>query len=98
MKKLLVSIYALMCLCLAANAVPAYRGLLSYTQPDGTTIRIRLHGDEFCHWVTDASGQVLEKDADGYYRAVSETQLSTRRAAAALRRAQINSVRSRSAA
>lgn len=87
-----------MCLCLAANAVPAYRGLLSYTQPDGTTIRIRLHGDEFCHWVTDASGQLLEKDEEGYYRPASEAVLSSKKAAAGVRRAKVNAARRRSAA
>ena len=94
MKKIFLSIFAALCLCAVANAVPAYRGLISYTQPDGSVIKIRLHGDEFCHWVTDASGQVVEKDADGYYRPASEAQLSTKKAAAAMRRAQVNAARS----
>ena len=79
--------------CLGAAAVPAYPGLIRYTQPDGSTIMIRLHGDEFGHWVTDASGQVLEMDADGYYRPASEAEISARRAAARIRRAAANALR-----
>lgn len=85
-------------MCAVANAVPAYPRFINYTQPDGSVIKIRLHGDEFCHWVTDANGQVVEKDADGYYRPASEAQLSTRRAAAAMRRSQVNAARSRNLA
>ena len=67
MKKIVLTILAALCCFTLAHAVPAYRGLIPYTQPDGSVIQIRLHGDEFCHWVTDASGQVLEMDAAGYY-------------------------------
>jgi M6 family metalloprotease-like protein len=98
MKKILLSFFAALCMCAVANAVPAYPRFINYTQPDGSVIKIRLHGDEFCHWVTDANGQVVEKDADGYYRPASEAQLSTRRAAAAMRRSQVNAARSRNLA
>lgn len=52
----------------AASAVPAKPGSFRYTQPDGSIITLRLHGDEFFHWTTDASGQVVAQDADGFYR------------------------------
>ena len=93
MKKIFISILAVLCFALAASAVPAYRGLIKHTQPDGSTIMIRLHGDEFCHWVTDASGQVLEMDADGFYRPASEVQLRARRAAGAMARRRVNAMR-----
>ena len=93
MKKIFISILAALCFALAANAVPAYRGLIKHTQPDGSTIMIRLGGDEFGHWVTDASGRLLEKDADGYYRPASESRLRSRLAAASIRRAAANSHR-----
>ena len=93
MKKIFISMLAALCFALAAYAVPAYRGLIKHTQPDGSTIMIRLCGDEFCHWVTDASGQLLEKDADGYYRPASEAQLRARRAAANIRRTAANARR-----
>ena len=93
MKRIVLLIVTALCVGFTANAVPAYRGLIKHTQPDGSTIMIRLHGDEFCHWVTDVSGQPLEQDADGYYRPVSESKIRERRAAASIRRAAINSAR-----
>ena len=93
MKKIIATILAALCCISAAMAVPAYRGLIRHTQPDGSVISIRLHGDEFGHWVTDASGQVLEMDADGYYRPASTAAAASRRAAAQIRRAAANSRR-----
>ena len=94
MKKLFALLLAALCLGTAAFAVPAYRGLIPYTQPDGSVIQIRLHGDEFFHWTTDASGHVLELGADGYYRPASEVRLASRRNAARIRRASVNARRS----
>ena len=93
MKKIFTVILAALCCFTLAQAVPAYRGLIPYTQPDGSVIQIRLHGDEFCHWVTDASGQVLEMDAAGYYRPSSSSQLKARKDAARIRRAAVNAKR-----
>ena len=93
MRKLLTA-FAALCCSISLLAVPAYRGVIKFTQPDGSTIMIRLHGDEFCHWVTDASsGQLLEKDADGYYKPASETGLIARRNAAQVRRSSANAAR-----
>ena len=94
MKKILLSIFAALCFCAAANAIPAYRGLIRHTQPDGSVIMIRMHGDEFYHWVTDASGQVLEMDDDGFYRPASSAKIRARRAAASFRREAMNARRS----
>ena len=93
MKKILAIVIAALCCFAAANAVPAYHGLINYTQPDGSVIQIRKFGDEFFHWTTDASGQLIQKDADGYYRPVSESQINARRAAANIRRAAVNRAR-----
>ena len=92
MRKLFVVLAALCCFVLA-QAVPARPGLVSYTQPDGSVLQIRIKGDEFFHWVTDASGRELELGADGYYRPASQLQLSARRAAGQMRRAAANSAR-----
>ena len=92
MKKILFTLLAALCF-VTAQAVPAFRGLIRHTQPDGSTIMLRLHGDEFHHWVTDASGQILEKDADGYYRPASAAKLSARREAARIRRASMSANR-----
>ena len=89
----LIAILAALCCFTIAQAVPARPGLIRYTQPDGSTIMIRVHGDEFCHWVTDASGKVLEMDADGYYRPASSASLASRRAAGQIRRNATNAFR-----
>ncbi len=93
MKKIFATIVLALCLIGAAWAVPAYPGLIRHTQPDGSVIMIRVHGDEFCHWVTDASGQMLEMNADGFYRPASSASLASRRAAGQIRRSQINAAR-----
>ena len=92
MKKLTLLLAALCC-SLSIFAVPAYKGLIRHTQPDGSTILIRLHGDEFAHWVSDASGRVLEKDADGFYRPASESAVKARRLAGQDKRRRVNAVR-----
>ena len=93
MKKIFAILVAALCCFAAAHAVPAYRGLVPYTQPDGSVIQIRLHGDEFFHWVTDAHGNALEMDAEGYYRPASEAQVRARLAAASQRRSAVNARR-----
>ena len=50
-----------------AAAVPADKTRFLYRQPDGTTILLQRHGDEFLHWTTDASGRIVEKNARGFY-------------------------------
>ena len=41
-------------------------------QPDGSTITLRLHGDEFCSWYTSEDGRTIYKrGADGWWRADS---------------------------
>ncbi len=36
-------------------------------QPDGTTLTIRLHGDEFYHYRTTEDGYMIKQNAEGYY-------------------------------
>ena len=52
------------------NAVPARPGRFTVTQPDGTRITLQQHGDEWGHWLTNASGQMVRADEDGFYRVV----------------------------
>lgn len=57
-----------MCSPLAALAVPAYPGLIRQQSPDGSVVEIRLQGDEYFSYATDASGQWLMKaDENGRY-------------------------------
>ena len=69
MKKLTLSL-TLLLLTLSSFAVPAYRGWQTKSQPDGTTIEVRLVGDEFHHYWEDQAGNVVQCDSQGYWRVV----------------------------
>jgi len=45
---------------LCASAVPAYPGLMKRTLSDGSTVNVRLHGDEYFSYLTDENGFLLE--------------------------------------
>ena len=67
MKKigLLIVFSALVC---SAWAVPARRGEIIKTQPDGTQIVVYQYGDEHFHWTTNDKGEWVKLDEDGFYR------------------------------
>lgn len=67
LRRLILTVAAVL-MTAAAVAGPARPGVHLYRQPDGTTISITIHGDESCHWATDASGAVLTLDRKGFYR------------------------------
>ena len=75
------------------NAIPASPGKFVYTQPDGKRIVLQRHGDEFGHWLTNASGKMVRLDADGFYREVSEETAATIRRNAAARHSAVNQAR-----
>ena len=50
-----------------ALAVPARKGTAKMLQPDGTTVTISLHGDEYLHFYTTADGYSIVKDANNRY-------------------------------
>lgn len=56
-----------MLLCCMAKAIPAYPGLISRQQPDGTFFSVRLHGDEYLCFTTTEDGYTVTRRADGYY-------------------------------
>ena len=90
MKKigLIIAFSALVC---SAWAVPARRGEIVKTQPDGTQIVVYQHGDEHFHWMTNEKGEWLKMDVDGFYRvteALSAEQIEAKRMAAPSRAAQ----------
>lgn len=89
MKKigLLIVFGALVC---AVWAVPARRGGLVVTQPDGTEVTVYQHGDEHFHWMTNEKGEWLKLDENGYYRvtqALSNEEIFVRRMASPKRAA-----------
>ena len=68
--KRVASVIILTMVATATFAVPAYRGWQTKTQPDGTTIQVRLVGDEFHHYWQDQAGNVVKCDSLGYWRVV----------------------------
>ncbi len=53
---------------LAIQAKPAYPGLMRMSNPDGTSIELRLVGDENFSYATDAEGvNIYERDAKGFW-------------------------------
>ena len=50
-----------------AMAIPAHRGSANIVQPDGSTVTIRLHGDEYLHFNTTDDGYSVVQRPDGYY-------------------------------
>jgi M6 family metalloprotease-like protein len=53
--------------CGLIQAVPAWHGLQQVLQPDGSTLTIQLHGDEYLNYATTADGYTIIKNAQGYY-------------------------------
>lgn len=51
--KSLAACLAAGCAAVAASAGPAWHGVMTLSQPDGTSIQARLAGDEAAHVMTD---------------------------------------------
>lgn len=64
--RILLALGLLFCAATAAYAVKAYPYPITITQPDGTTLTIQIHGDEFLHWTT-VGNRLVEKGEDGFY-------------------------------
>lgn len=52
-------------LVLTAQAGPADPDPVTMKQPDGSFVTVHLHGDEFCHWMTDDLGREVVVGKDG---------------------------------
>ena len=68
MKRILATLALLVSAFHILSAVPAYPGKIRVTQPDGSVITIRLHGDEWFHYATDENGQVVARGKDKFFR------------------------------
>ena len=71
MRKILPIAFGLV-LSMFAYAVPARSNWQTYTQADGSTIEIRLIGDEFCHFTINRAGQRVALNDAGMYEVVGE--------------------------
>jgi M6 family metalloprotease-like protein len=63
----LLSLLALLLSTVALMAVPAHRGAAQVRQPDGSTITLRLYGDEWMNFHATDDGYSVVKDQHGYY-------------------------------
>ena len=54
-------------LSLVSQAVPADPTPSKVTQPDGTTLTVVLHGDEFLNYLTTSDGYTVVKNKAGYF-------------------------------
>ena len=70
---------ATLLLSIVAMASPAKPGRIVYTQPDGSTIGIYLHGDEYYHWMTDDNGNIVADDGTGFITKQDQTALTRRK-------------------
>lgn len=52
---------------LNAWGVKAKPGIVEFGQPDGSVLRVILHGDENFHYATDTEGRLLQMNGNGYY-------------------------------
>ena len=72
MKKFFLSLFFLLAVSgwLVMWADSATPNPVKMRQPDGSTITLRLHGDEFCSWYTSEDGRTYyRRGADGWWRA-----------------------------
>lgn len=67
LKSILIALLLFSGSIVQTNAKPANNALRTVTQPDGTTITIQMHGDEFFHFTTTGNGEFVTLGEDGYY-------------------------------
>ncbi len=64
---IILSAFLLLFIPTVIQAVPAYNQPITINQADGSTLTIRLHGDEFFHYRTSLDGYLVQEHADGLY-------------------------------
>lgn len=78
MKRIIFSILLLIGMAQLSFAIPARPGARPVRQPDGSVIMLTTHGDEYCHWVTNSAGEIVEKGKDGFWRPSGKTIMQHR--------------------
>ena len=68
MKRVALSLLALLAFSLQLFAVKAYPYPVKLTQPDGSTLTVRIHGDENRSWKTTLDGRPVFQDSRGFWR------------------------------
>lgn len=68
MKKISLLIIAILLGSVSLMARPGYSKPVDVKQPDGTTVTLLMHGDEFRHFMTTTDGFTVVEGDDGFYR------------------------------
>lgn len=68
MKKLQTLLIMLLMATATTWARPGYTKPVDVRQPDGTTVTLLMHGDEYLSYMTTTDGYTVVKGVDGYYR------------------------------
>lgn len=68
LRKIILCMGLLSCFAPTAYAIMANPDPIVVSQPDGSTLSIRLHGDESFHYTTTLDGYLIEKDIDGFFK------------------------------
>jgi len=63
----LLLLVTVLCFPVDVSAVKAYPYPVEVKQPNGETITIQAHGDEFFHYATTIGGYIVAVDNDGYF-------------------------------
>lgn len=66
-RKITIIFFLLFTSIISSYAVKAYKGITIITQPDGTQLSIRIHGDEFFKYRTTVDGYLISQNEAGYY-------------------------------
>lgn len=67
MKKIILILILFVSMTTALFAAKATGGVKMVVQPDGTTLMVRLMGDEHCNWVQTLDGVMLKRIDNAYY-------------------------------
>lgn len=67
MRRVSTIVVMLTIITVSIMAIPAHKKPIQVTQPDGTTVTIQLHGDEWLHFNTTADGYSVVKNQQGFY-------------------------------
>ncbi len=70
-----MALASLTAIATTAAAMPPIPGLINARQPDGSTIEIKLRGDEHFSWAVTATGDTLLRDPDGFWSMAAPGEL-----------------------
>lgn len=67
MKRISLTILTIIFGTISLMARPGYSKPVDVLQPDGSTITLLMHGDEFRHFITTTDGYTVVRGEDGFY-------------------------------